>query len=207
MARKKSLDDGPVLRGQILEISSRLFYERGFDATSIRDIAEAVGISSSTMYHHFTNKQDILHAAVGRFMTAFVDATVPTLRNRSLTPTERIRRAVRLHIEISDDRRPELLVGNPIRNALDPEHRDLGLKLQRAYHDAVRDAIDDGCRSGEFTVRDVSVTTMAVLDMLNGIREWFSPTGPLTRSEIIDRYVDLVMTILGVQTPRPRCPD
>jgi hypothetical protein len=114
-----------------------------------------------------------------------------------LTPTERIRHAVRLHIEFSDDRRPELLVGNPIRNALDPEHRDLGLKLQRAYHDAVRDAIDEGRRSGEFTVRDVSVTTMAVLDMLNGIREWFSPAGPLTRSEIIDRYVDLVLTVLG----------
>ena len=197
MARKRSLDEGPVLRGQILENAIRLFYERGFDATSIRDIAEAVGISSSTLYHHFTNKQDILHAAVARFMSDFVDALVPTLRDPSATPTERIRRAVRLHIEFSDDRRPELLVGNPIRNALDPAHRDLGLKLQRAYHDAVRDTIDEGCRAGEFTVRDVSVTTMAVLDMLNGIREWFSPTGPLTRSEIIDRYIDLVMIILG----------
>ena len=197
VARKKSLDEGPVLRGQILESAIRLFYERGFDATSIRDIAEAVGISSSTLYHHFTNKQDVLHAAVTRFMTDFVDACVPTLQDRSLTPTERIQRAVRLHIEFSDDRRPELLVGNPIRNALDPEHRELGVKLQRAYHDAVRDTIDAGCRAGEFTVRDVSVTTMAVLDMLNGIREWFSPDGPLTRAEIIDRYVDLVMIILG----------
>ena len=202
MARKKSLDDGPVLRGQILEKASGLFYERGYAATSIRDIADAVGISSSTMYHHFANKQDVLHAIVSRFMTDFVDATVPTLRDRTLSPTERIRRAVRLHIEISDDRRPELLVGNPIRYALNPDQKEQGIKLQSAYHDAVRDAIDDGCRSGEFSVRDVSITTMAVLDMLNGVREWFDPGGTLTRAELVGRYTDIVMTILGAQSPR-----
>jgi AcrR family transcriptional regulator len=199
VARKKSLDVGPVLREQILESASRLFYDRGYGATSIRDIAEAVGVSSSTMYHHFTSKQDVLHAVVSRFMTDFVDSTVPMLRDRSLSPTERIRRMVRLHIEISDDRRPELLVGNPIRYALDPAQKEQGIKLQTAYHDAVRDTVEDGCRTGEFSVRDVSITTMAVLDMLNGIREWFSPEGPLTRSEVVDRYVDIVMTILAPQ--------
>ena len=201
MARKKSLDDGPVLRGRILECASRLFYERGFGTTSIRDIAEAVGISSSTMYHHFTNKQDVLHAVVSRFMTDFVDATVPTLRDSSLSPTERMRRTVRRHIEMSDDRRPELLVGNPIRYALDPVQKEQGVKLQTAYHDAVRDTIDEGCRTGEFAVEDVSITTMAVLDMLNGVREWFSPDGPLTRAVLIDRYVALVMAVLGTKPP------
>ncbi|GAA3797973.1 TetR/AcrR family transcriptional regulator [Streptomyces chiangmaiensis] len=206
MARKKSLGDGPVLRGQILECASRLFYERGFGATSIRDIAEGVGISSSTMYHHFTNKRDVLHAIVSRFMTDFVDATLPTLCDQSLSPTERIRRTVRLHIEISDDRRPELLVGNPIRYALDPAQKEQGVKLQTIYHDAVRDTIEEGARTGEFTVENVSITTMAVLDMLNGIREWFSPDGPLTRAEVIDRYVDLIMTILAARPATGRGP-
>jgi AcrR family transcriptional regulator len=125
VARKRSLDEGPVLRAQIVERASLLFYERGYGATSIRDIAKAVSISSSTMYHHFTNKQDVLHAIVSRFMTDFVDATLPVLHDRSLSPTERIRRTVALHIEISDDRRPELLVGNPIRYALDPDRSTL----------------------------------------------------------------------------------
>jgi AcrR family transcriptional regulator len=199
VARKKSLDDGPVLRGQIIECASRLFYERGFGSTSIRDIADTVGISSSTMYHHFTNKQEVLYAIVSRFMTDFVDATVPILRDSSLSPTERMRRTVRLHIEMSDDRRPELLVGNPIRYALDPAQKEQGVKLQTAYHDAVRDTIEEGCRSGEFAAEDVAITTMAVLDMLNGVREWFSADGSLTRAELIDRYVALVMTVLGAK--------
>jgi len=200
MARKRSLDEGPVLRGQILDKASRLFYERGFDATSIRDIAKLVSISSSTMYHHFATKQEVLHEIVRRFMTDFVEATVPTLRDKSLSATERIRLTIVKHIEISDERRAELLIGNPIRHALDPAQRELGIKLQAAYHDAVRDAITDGCRTGEFTVDDVSLVTMAILDMLNGIREWFSPDGRLTRAQIIDRYTGIVMTILGARS-------
>jgi hypothetical protein len=61
----------------------------------------------------------------------------------------------------------------------------------------VRDTIAEGCQKGEFRVEDVSVTTMAILDMLNGIREWFSPAGRLTRAELIERYTVLVFTMLG----------
>ncbi len=197
VARKKSLDEGRVPREEILQRASVLFYERGYGATSIRDIADAVGISSSTMYHHFTNKQDVLYAIVTRFMSDFVNATVPVLRDSALSPAERIRRVIGLHIEISDDRRPELLIGNPIRYALDPAQREHATALQIAYHDAVRDTIVEGCRAGEFRVEDVSITTLAILDMLNGIREWFSPAGRLSRDRLVERYTALVFTMLG----------
>lgn len=205
MARKKSLDEGRVPKEEILQRASQLFYERGYGATSIRDIADAVGISSSTMYHHFANKQDVLYAIVSRFMSDFVDATVPVLRDEALSPAERIRRVIRLHIEISDERRPELLIGNPIRYALDLTQREHAIALQTAYHDAVRDTIAEGCRAGDFQVTDVSITTMAVLDMLNGIREWFAPTGRLNRAELIERYTGLVFTMLGAP-PAPVSP-
>lgn len=201
MARKKSLDEGRVPREEILERASLLFYERGYGATSIRDIADAVGISSSTMYHHFANKQDVLYAIVSRFMSDFVDATVPVLRDTTVSPSERMRRMVRLHIEISDNRRPELLIGNPIRYALDPAQREHATGLQVAYHDAVRDTIAEGRQAGEFQVEDVSITTLAILDMLNGIREWFSSSGRLSRAEIIERYTALILTMLGAARP------
>lgn len=179
-----------------MSVSARLFYERGYSATSIRDIAEAAQISSSTMYHHFRNKQEVLHAIVTRFMTDFVDATEPVLRDRSLSPTERIKRIVRIHIQFSDDRRPELLVGNPIRNALAADQRREGIRLQSAYHDAVRDTIADGVETKEFDVDNVGIATMAVLDMLNGVREWFHPGAPLSRDELVEQYVALVPKLL-----------
>jgi tetracycline repressor-like protein len=68
-----------------------------------------------------------------------------------------------------------------------------------AYHDAVRDTIAEGCQAGEFRVTDVSLVTMAILDMLNGIREWYSPAGRLGRDEVIARYTGLVFTMLGAE--------
>lgn len=186
-----------MLAGAILTKASELFYERGYGATSIRDIAEAVGISSSTMYHHFTNKQEVLFAIVSNFMSDFVEATVPGLRDRSRTPSERIRDCVRTHLRFSEERRPELLVGNPIRYALNAEQQRTGIGFQQAYHDAVREVIEEGVATGEFRVEDVGVTTMAVLDMLNGVREWYRQPGRLGLDELVGRYQELVLRLLG----------
>ncbi len=57
----KSLTAGTDVAEEILVAAASLFYERGYDATSIRDLALVAGISSSTLYHHFTNKQEILY--------------------------------------------------------------------------------------------------------------------------------------------------
>jgi AcrR family transcriptional regulator len=197
MARKRSLDEGPVLRGKIMERASVLFYQRGYAATSIRDIADAVGISSSTLYHHFTNKQEVLHAIAMNFMTDFVAETTVVLQDTSRTPTERIRDTVRLHLTISDHRRPELLAGNPIRYALNQEQQRDAIALQSRYHDAVLAVIAQGRAANEFDIADVGLTTMALLDMLNGVREWFRRAGPLTLDQIVDRYTAFSLRILG----------
>lgn len=196
MARKKSLDQGPVLRGQILARASELFYERGYAATSIRDVAEAVGISSSTMYHHFTNKQEVLRSIVVGFMVDFNAATLPVLADGSRTVTDRLDEVIRIHIEMSDDRRPELLVGNPIRYALSVDEQEEGIALQARYHDAVLALVEGGRATGELDVRDAGIATMALLDMLNGIREWYAPDGRLDREEVVQDYIALARNLL-----------
>jgi AcrR family transcriptional regulator len=196
MARKKSLDQGPVLRGEILARAAELFYERGYAATSIRDIAEAVGISSSTMYHHFTNKQEVLRSIVVGFMVDFNAATLPVLADGTRSAVDRLAEVIRIHIEMSDDRRPELLAGNPIRYALSGDEQEEGIALQARYHDAVLALVDQGCATGEFRVRDPGMATMALLDMLNGVREWYSPGGRLGRDQVVKNYLHLALDML-----------
>jgi AcrR family transcriptional regulator len=201
MARKRSLDGGQDIAEQILDRAARLFYERGYDATSIRDLAEATGISSSTLYHHYSNKQEILYAVVHRFMEVFNAAMIPTLRDPGRSPTARLLDAVRLHLEISDARRAELLRVNHIRASLnEPQVREL-TRLQWAYQDAVKNAIEEGCAAGEIATDDVDLCTMAVLDMLNGVRTWFSHSGSLSLNDVVARYTAMVRKMLSRPTP------
>jgi AcrR family transcriptional regulator len=197
VARKRSLDGGQDVAEQILDQAALLYYERGYDATSIRDLAEATGISSSTLYHHFRNKQEILYAVVHRFMRAFNVAIIPTLRDSGRSPAERLDDAVRLHLEISDARRAELLRVNHVRASLDESQVRELTRLQWAYQDAVKHVIEQGCAKGEFGTDDVDLATMALLDMLNGVRSWFRHSGALSLHDVVVRYTAITHKLLA----------
>lgn len=208
MARKRSLDEGPAVRQSILDAGARLYSDRGFRATSIRELADAAGISSSTMYHHFANKQEILYAILMDFMSSFVGEIVPVLLERTRSPQERIAEAVRLHLWISERDRLKLVIGAPLRYELSEDQRQSLTALQRLYRDAFCGAIEDGVSQGGFEVANPRLSTLAVLDMLNGVREWIDPVGPTSYDEIVGHYQGLVLRQLSAETamataPRP----
>ncbi|MFV0533116.1 MAG: TetR/AcrR family transcriptional regulator [Cumulibacter sp.] len=197
MARKRSLDEGPTVRQAVLDAGARLYSERGFRATSIRDLADAAGISSSTMYHHFANKQQILYAILTDFMRSFAGEIIPILTDASMAPQERITEAVRLHLWISERDRLKLVVGAPVRYELRDEQRQALSALTGEYRGAFHDAIGDGVRCGVFDVANPRLTTIGILDMLNGVREWHDPTGALSFEQIVDHYQQTVLRQLG----------
>ncbi|WP_166741795.1 TetR/AcrR family transcriptional regulator [Cumulibacter soli] len=197
MARKRSLDEGPTVRQAILDAGARLYSERGFRATSIRDLADAAGISSSTMYHHFANKQQILYAILTDFMRSFAGEIIPILTDASIAPQERITDAVRLHLWISERDRLKLVVGAPVHYELGDEQRQALSALTGEYRSAFHGAIGDGVRCGVFDVANPRLATIAILDMLNGVREWHDPAGALSFEQIVDHYQRTVLRHLG----------
>ena len=197
MARKKSLTAGTDVAEEILVAAASLFYERGYDATSIRDLALVAGISSSTLYHHFTNKQEILHAVVERFMRDFNAELIPILIDPNRPHTQRLAEMTRRHLTMSDERRPELLNTNQFRTSLSPTQLRNIVGLQWEYHDAVKALLAQGSAAGVFVVDDVDTTTMALLDMLNGVREWFNHTGHLSINDVVNRYTRIVQRMVA----------
>src|SRR5680860_737167 len=197
MARKISLDEGPVVRRAILDVGARLYSDRGFSATSIRDLADVTGISSSTIYHHFSNKQEILYEILRSFMQNFVAEIVPVLSETTMSPSVRITRAVGLHLEISERDRLQLVIGSSVKSALSPEQNRTVSELQRVYRQAFLATILDGIDQGELEAAQPALTTSAVLDMLNGVREWLHEGGSLTLEQIIAYYQGLALSMLG----------
>jgi AcrR family transcriptional regulator len=176
------------MANDILSRAATLFSQRGYHAVGIRDLAEAVGLSTSTLYHYYATKQDILFEIISRFLTEFTERLVAGLRDASVPPRQRLERAVTEHVQLTVTRSEELLVGSPVLNALSPEQRARIAAMRREYRDAVRDVIAEGVAAGEFHVADPLLTAMAMLDMLDGIRSWYHPDGRLPLPGLAAHY-------------------
>jgi AcrR family transcriptional regulator len=172
----------------ILSRAAALYSQRGYHAVGIRDLAEAVGLSTSTLYHYYATKQDILFAIISRFLAEFTPRLVAGLRDTSVPPRGRLVQAVTEHVQLTVTRSEELLAGSPVLNALSAEQRARIAAMRREYRDAVRDVIAEGVAAGQFHVSDPLLTAMAMLDMLDGIRSWYHLDGPLSLSELAARY-------------------
>jgi AcrR family transcriptional regulator len=173
---------------EILSTAAALFSRRGYDGVGIRELADAVGLSTSTLYHYYATKQDILYAIIVRFLEEFTEKLLSGLRDRAVPPRRRLEQAVTEHVTLTVTRREELLVGNPVLSALTPEQQSSIAAMRRSYRDAVRDVIVEGVAAGDFRVDDPLLTAMAVLDMLDGIRSWYHPEGPLSLSALAEHY-------------------
>jgi AcrR family transcriptional regulator len=172
----------------ILSRAATLFSERGYHAVGIRDLAEAVGLSTSTLYHYYATKQDILFAIINRFLVEFTSRLVAGLRDAAVPPRTRLEWAVAEHLQLTVTRSEELLVGNPVLNALTPDQQARVATMRREYRDAVRDVIAEGVAAGDFHVLDPLLTAMAMLDMLDGVRSWYHVDGTLSLPDLTARY-------------------
>ena len=90
-------------RADLIRVAARLFREKGFDGTTIRDIAHAVGMRSGSPFYHFANKHELLMAVMEEGLRIGLDRTEAVLAEAALSPRERLQRLVRTHYGILHD--------------------------------------------------------------------------------------------------------
>jgi len=179
-------------RLELLAVAGRLFRERSYHGVGMRAIAEAAGIQAASLYHHFRNKEELLLETIYVVDRDMVVEQMPILDGPG-THRERIARLVRAHVlHIGANRDAWLVAGRELR-ALPSEHLAAVQVYRRAYQHRIAEHIAAGVRAGEFVCADPRLTTLAILDMINGPSEWFDPSGRLTIGGIADHYANLVV--------------
>jgi len=180
---------------QVLETATRLFTEHGYDAASIRDLAAALAMRPSSLYHHFPGKQHILFAICFGLQTDFNHAVMPLFETGN-GPVEMIQDVIAEHIRFSLARRGEVLVNTRERRSLPPDLLGQVNALRREYRDAVVEVIEAGGRQGLFKVSDPKLAAMAVFDMVNGMFQWFRPRDAGDAERIAAAYVKGAVALL-----------
>lgn len=184
----------PDRRAQIIRVAGRLLADHGFDRTSMRMIARAVEVQPASLYHHFKDKRALLFAIIEEFMVAFNARILPVLTGPG-SPELRLATAISLHVTISDEFRGELVMGIAYKRTLDEHQGRRVAGLRRAYQDAVLRVIEEGCAKGVFRVDDPQLTVLALLDMANGVRVWFSPDNRLSIDVIAQYYAQSALAL------------
>jgi TetR/AcrR family transcriptional regulator, cholesterol catabolism regulator len=170
-------------RGQLVRESARLFREKGYDATSVRDIAAATGLQSGSWVYHFKTKQDILAAVMEEGLQQALERIEAIARER-LSPREHFRALLQAHLDTllgpGQDFIPVLLYE---WRSLDAAGRPRIIELQRRYEAVWDDVIRELQRSGDWAL-PTRVDRLLMFGALNWIAHWYRPGGPLDVAEL-----------------------
>jgi len=192
MPRRKS-ETGlePNRRAELLRAAARLFVEKGFDATTTRDIAEAVGMRSGSPFYHFRSKQDLLKAA----MIEGLDAGNARLRaaiEGIVDPERRLRILVRTHLGtlLEGDCRSPLLV-NEMRALDAAAHAEIVQAFDR-YQVPWQQTLDELEKAGKLASAAPPVRLL-LFGMLNWSSHWYRADGDLSVDELADATVAMLL--------------
>ncbi|WP_214404274.1 TetR/AcrR family transcriptional regulator [Pseudonocardia lacus] len=196
-------DPAPAPAGEtaILQAAIAVMAEHGYHGTSVRDIAVRAGMSPGALYHHFTSKQEVLATIMERGIKALLSRTRSALDGAGDDPADRLRALVAVQVLFHlEDQRGTLLGTSEVRALQEPvraRHLAKRAEQQRMF-DAV---VGEGVERGVFTTPLAAEASRAIVVMCTGVAAWFSPSGRLSRHEVVQRYQRLALDMVGGPVP------
>lgn len=171
--------------------AERLFAERGFQATSVRDIAESLDLKAGSLYAHMASKDDllwdILNAAADRFFAA-----VNPIVESNLLHSEKLRRVIVAHVQVITGNLAAAAVYSTEWRHLSDERRRQFAARRDAYEEIVRSLVRRCIHDGVFADVDEKFATLLILSSINWIYQWYRPDGAMRPEEIARKLTDLL---------------
>jgi AcrR family transcriptional regulator len=188
-------------RREIEDAASALFHARGYAATSVRDIADALSIRGPSLYAHVASKEDVLAAIVERVADRFEAAADAAMggTHADAAPA-RLDALVRAHVRaVTADPGAASVFVDEWRHLSEPRRARI-LERRDAYERRFRDLIVEGRSDGSFVLVDPTIAAAFLLTALNGITDWYRVDGHLSPHQLADAYADLALRSLTEAT-------
>ena len=181
---------------EILAAAARMFREKGYHGTSVRDIAESVGLLKGSLYHYIRSKEDLL----ARLFEGALEGTLRDLdaiAARDEPAEARLRAMVRRYVLSVADNLDAVTLYLREWRSLPPPHLARVRSRRRAMRELFEAVIADGVRAKEFAAADAKLSALAVLGMCNWVYEWYRPRGRLRALELADEIAERAVRSVG----------
>jgi AcrR family transcriptional regulator len=180
-------------RAQVVTEAARVFARRGYDQTSVPELAETLGMASGALYHYFDRKEDVLIAICDQLMDPLL-VRARELAGGEQRPDERLRALLELWVEHVIAHRDHMLVFQQERHVIERGEQWRGVRESRKRFERLLDGVLHEAREAGLTrFDDARLLLAALLGMVNHTAQWYRPRGRLSAREIADGYASLVL--------------
>ncbi len=178
-------------RDELLAKAAHLFREKGYHATTMKDIAAELDILPGSLYHHISSKESLLVEIMQRGIEVLSERVRPVAES-NLLPLAKLREIIHIHVEAIAATPDVLSVFLHELKSLPPDKRAQQMRLRDEYEHLLKQVIEEGQAQGDFRVVQSRMATNAILGMVNWLYSWYRPGGGLTPSQIADEFLTLV---------------
>jgi AcrR family transcriptional regulator len=189
-----------VTRDDILQAAALIFSQKGFHATSMQDIADAVSLQKASLYHHFPSKQDILIELLNHALDIIIER-LEEVTSQPISPEQRLRQAMIAYMEALANYQELSIVLLLEHRFLSDELRAQHIPRRDRFERLWRDLVEEGKNAGVFNCANPSLAGRALLGVMNWTVTWYHKEGPLSIETIANQFTELFLRGLLVRSP------
>ncbi|MDC5696530.1 TetR/AcrR family transcriptional regulator [Intrasporangium calvum] len=173
------------------------FFAHGYEATSLRQVASAVGIKVGSLYNHIKSKEDLLQSIMGGTMDDLNELMGKALDGRT-DPVDRLIAFIECHIRFHAERAQEVFIGNSELRSLQESARHEITAKRRAYRMQLEGLITACGEAGQAHVLNAQLHAFSIVAIGTHVASWYRPDGGYALEEIIETYTKIIMRSLGI---------
>ncbi|MEC1523879.1 TetR/AcrR family transcriptional regulator [Neobacillus niacini] len=178
-------------KAEILDQALTLFVKKGFNRTSIQDIADAAGITKGGLYHYLKSKEEILFLLHERFITEGL-SKLKVIAEETLPTEEKLVKLLKVHLEIIKDFKDDITIFYKEYNNLSPENYQIVLNNRDEYEGIFINVLEEGRINGVFNVENSRIASFFILGASNFMYHWYNPNGEKPLDEIAKIYLNII---------------
>ncbi|KAA9132328.1 TetR/AcrR family transcriptional regulator [Microbacterium caowuchunii] len=164
-------------RDRVLEVAVQLFNEQGYDATSVADLAQRLGLTKSALYHHFASKEELLSVALDQALGGLEAVLAEPAAQRGAA-LDRLRHVIRSATDVLVSQLPSVTLLLRVRGNSPVEQS--ALERRRLFDQRVTRLVAEAQREGDVRSDvDAAVVSRLIFGMINSVVEWYRPGGPV----------------------------
>jgi len=178
---------------QVIRSAAELFREKGYAASSMRDLAQKLGIEAASLYSHIKSKEEILHHLCFD-MAAEFRKSLQEVESKNVSATEKLRLGIIGHIQVmAKDLTASAVFMNEHRHLSQPHLREF-LLLRINYINRFKSMIEQGASQGEFkSTIDKKLAVMTLFSSLNWMPMWYDPSSKIDPNELGQQLADMLV--------------